>query len=124
MHLIDGIGMMGEALGKLYVAKYFPPEAKAKAVELVNNLLKAYDVDIRTLAWMTPETREKALYKLHHFTVKIGYPDHWRDYSKLAIKRDDLLGDVKRYNTFEWNRNMVRIDQPWTRANGACRRRR
>jgi putative endopeptidase len=87
---------MGEALGKLYVAKYFPPEAKAKAVELVNNLLKAYDADIRTLTWMTPATREKALNKLHHFGVKIGYPDHWRDYSALAIKRDDLLGDIQR----------------------------
>ncbi|MGN6516093.1 MAG: M13 family metallopeptidase [Rhizomicrobium sp.] len=109
-HLLDND--MGEALGKLYVAKYFPPEAKAKAVELVNNLLKAYDADIRTLAWMTPATREKALYKLHHFGVKIGYPDHWRDYSKLVIKRDDLLGDVKRANLFEFNRQLVRIDDP------------
>ncbi|HWA31489.1 MAG TPA: M13 family metallopeptidase [Rhizomicrobium sp.] len=109
-HLLDNT--MGEALGKLYVAKYFPPEAKAKAVELVNNLLKAYDADIRTLAWMTPATREKALYKLHHFTVKIGYPDKWRDYSKLVIKRDDLLGDIKRANLFEFNRQLVRIDQP------------
>jgi putative endopeptidase len=109
-HLLDNT--MGEALGKLYVAKYFPPAAKAKAVELVNNLLKAYDADIRTLAWMTPATREKALYKLHHFTVKIGYPDHWRDYSKLDIKRDDLLGDIKRDNVFEWNRDLVRIDNP------------
>jgi putative endopeptidase len=109
-HLLDGA--MGEALGKLYVAKYFPPEAKAKAVDLVNNLLKAYDADIRTLAWMTPATREKALYKLHHYTVKIGYPDKWRDYSTLVIKRDDLLGDIKRANLFEFNRELVRIDQP------------
>jgi putative endopeptidase len=109
-HLLDNT--MGEALGKLYVAKYFPPESKAKAVELVNNLLKAYDADIRTLAWMTPATREKALYKLHHFGVKIGYPDHWRDYSKLVIKRDDLIGDIQRANVFEWNRQLVRIDEP------------
>ncbi len=109
-HLLDNT--MGEALGKLYVAKYFPPEAKAKAVELVNNLLKAYDADIRTLAWMTPATREKALYKLHHFGVKIGYPDHWRDYSAMVIKRDDLIGDIHRANMFEWNRQLVRIDQP------------
>ena len=109
-HLLDGA--MGEALGKLYVSKYFPPEAKAKAVDLVNNLLKAYDADIRTLAWMTPATREKALYKLHHYTVKIGYPDTWRDYSTLVIKRDDLLGDIKRANLFEFNRQLVRIDQP------------
>jgi putative endopeptidase len=109
-HVLDNL--MGEALGKLYVAKYFPPEAKAKALELVNNLLKAYDADIRTLAWMTPATREKALYKLHHFGVKIGYPDHWRDYSALVIKRDDLLGDIQRAGEFEWNRRLKRIDQP------------
>jgi putative endopeptidase len=109
-HLLDDL--MGEALGKLYVAKYFPPQAKAKAEKLVNNLLEAYDADIRTLAWMTPATREKALYKLHHFTVKIGYPDHWRDYSKLVIKRDDLIGDVQRYRQFDWDRNLTRIDDP------------
>jgi putative endopeptidase len=109
-HLLDNL--LGEALGKLYVAKYFPPESKAKAVELVNNLLKAYDADIRTLTWMSPATREKALYKLHHFGVKIGYPDHWRDYSTLVIKRDDLLGDIQRANLFEWNRQLVRLDNP------------
>jgi putative endopeptidase len=109
-HLLDDT--MGEALGKVYVAKYFPPEAKAKAVELVNNLLKAYDADIRTLAWMSPATREKALNKLHHFGVKIGYPDHWRDYSALVIKRDDLLGDAQRGGEFEWNRELVRLDNP------------
>ena len=103
---------MGEALGKVYAAKYFPPEAKAKAVELVNNLLKAYDADIRTLTWMSPATREKALDKLHHFGVKIGYPDHWRDYSALVIKRDDLLGDAQRAGEFEWNRELVRLDTP------------
>ena len=109
-HLLDD--NIGEALGKLYVAKYFPPEAKAKAVELVNNLLKAYDADIRTLSWMTPATREKALDKLHHFGVKIGYPDRWRDYTALVIKRDDLIGDVQRAAVFEWNRQLNRIDQP------------
>src|SRR3954453_1503346 len=109
-HMLDD--NMGEALGKLYVAKYFPPSAKAKAVELVNNLLRAYDQDIRTLSWMTPATREKALYKLHHFGVKIGYPDHWRDYSPLVIKRDDLLGNVQRSAAFEWNRQLTRIDRP------------
>ena len=109
-HLLDD--SMGEALGKLYVAQYFPPAAKAKAVELVNNLLKAYDADIKTLDWMTPATRQKALDKLHAFRVKIGYPDHWRDYSALVIKRDDLLGDVQRAGEFEWNRELKRIDQP------------
>ena len=101
-HLLDNT--MGEALGKVYVAKYFPPEAKAKAVELVHNLLKAYEADIQTLDWMSPATKAKAEDKIHKFTIKIGYPDKWRDYSALVIKRDDLLGNIQRANAFEWNR--------------------
>jgi putative endopeptidase len=101
---------MGEALGKLYVAKYFPPESKAKAEELVNNLLKAYGVDIQALDWMTPQTRQKALEKLHHFGVKIGYPDRWRDYSAYVVKRDDLIGNIQRYAEFEWQRRLKRLD--------------
>ena len=110
VHLLDGT--MGEALGKLYVAKYFPPSAKAAADRLVGNLLKAYDKDIRTLAWMTPETRKKALEKLHKFTPHIGYTDKWRDYSALTISRDDLIGDVQAGTAFEWNRELKRIDNP------------
>jgi len=106
----------GEALGKLYVAKYFPPEAKAKAVELVNNLLKAYDADIRTLTWMSPETREKALYKLHHFGVKIGYPDHWRDFSALEVRRGDFLGNVGRAASFELRERLAQVDAPSDRS--------
>ena len=109
-HLLDN--RMGEALGKLFVQKYFPPEAKQEAQVLVKNLLRAYEEDIQTLSWMTPATRQKALDKLHHFTVKVGYPDHWRDYSALAISRDDLLGDIKNAGVYEWNRNLKRIDQP------------
>jgi putative endopeptidase len=101
---------MSEALGKLYAAKYFPPEAKAKADALVQNLLKAYAEDIQTLDWMTPATRAKALDKLKHYMPKIGYPDSWRDYSALAITADDPVGDVKNANQFEWNRKMARID--------------
>ncbi|MBV8535309.1 MAG: M13 family metallopeptidase, partial [Alphaproteobacteria bacterium] len=110
VHLLDG--MLGEALGKLYVAKYFPPDAKAQADRLVQNLLRAYDADIRVLSWMTPETREKALDKLHKFTPHIGYPDKWRDYSALAISRDDLIGDIQAGSVFDWNRRLKRIDQP------------
>ncbi len=110
VHLLDA--QMGEALGKLYVAKYFPPEAKAKAEELVSNLLKAYDADIRVLPWMTEATRQKALEKLHQFTPHIGYPDKWRDYSALAISRDRLVDDVQNSAQFEWNRELRRIDQP------------
>ena len=86
---------MGEALGKLYVARWFPPEAKAKADLLVQNLLAAYAEDINTLSWMTPETRAKALVKLGKITRKIGYPDKWRDYSALAIPAGDRLADVQ-----------------------------
>ena len=107
---------MGEALGKLYVAKYFPPEAKAKARVLVQNLLKAYDADIRTLAWMTPPTRNKALEKLHAMALKIGYPDKFRDYSALAIDRSDLLASVKNTTVFEWQRQLRRVDGPVDRS--------
>jgi putative endopeptidase len=103
---------MGEALGKAYVAKYFPPEAKVKVRALVDNLLRAMEDDLKTLPWMTAETRAKALDKLHHFTVKVGYPDHWRDYSKLAISRDDLVGDVKNATLFQWHHDLDRIDEP------------
>ena len=109
-HLLDE--EMGEALGKLYVARYFPPVAKARAEQLVGNLLKAYDADIRVLTWMTPATRAKALEKLHQFTPHIGYPDKWRDYSALMISRDDLVGDIQNGADFEWNRELRRIDQP------------
>ena len=107
---------LGEALGKLYVARYFPPEAKAKADLLVHNLLAAYAEDIKTLAWMTPATREKALDKLDRYLLKIGYPDHWRDYSALAISRDALIGDLEAANVFEWTRQLKRIDAPVDRA--------
>ena len=97
--------------GKLYVAKYFPPATKAKAEQLVANLLKAYDADIRTIKWMSPVTRQKALDKLHAFTPHIGYPDKWRDFSGLEIKRNELIGDIERSNAFEWNFRLGRIDQ-------------
>jgi putative endopeptidase len=103
---------MGEALGKLYVAKYFPPEAKAKVRAMVDNLFRAFDVDLKTLAWMTPETRAKAREKLKQFTVKVAYPDHWRDYSKLEIRRDDLIASIENANVFDWRHDADRIDQP------------
>jgi putative endopeptidase len=107
---------MGEALGHLYVAKYFPPESKAKALQLVQNLLAAYDADIKTLAWMTPETRAKALDKLHATALKIGYPDKFRDYSSLAIDRGDLVKSIKATTVFEWNREVRRLDDPVDRT--------
>ncbi len=109
IHLVDG--MMGEALGKLYTARYFPPESKAKAEQLVQNLLKAYEADIKTLSWMGPATRAKALEKINEFTPKIGYPDHWRDYSALQISRTNLIADIQNGAQFEWNRDVKRINQ-------------
>ena len=96
IHLLDG--QLGEALGKLYVARYFPPEAKAKADQLVANLLKAYEADIQTLTWMSPATRAKALEKISQFTPKIGYPSHWRDYSAYdgRARRSDRRHPARR----------------------------
>jgi putative endopeptidase len=114
MHLLDQ--QMGEALGKLYVARYFPPDAKAKADLLVANLLKAYEADIQTLDWMGPATRAKALEKIHQFTPKIGYPSKWRDYSAFAVERGDPVGNAQRAGMFEWNRDVTRINQPVDRS--------
>ncbi|GAC1454989.1 MAG: M13 family metallopeptidase [Steroidobacteraceae bacterium] len=114
MHLLDTT--MGEALGKLYVARYFPPEAKAKIRQLVANILKACEADIETLAWMTPATRARALEKIRRFTVKVGYPDKWRDYSALTIVPGQLAGDVSNALVFEWNRELQRIDEPVDRG--------
>ena len=105
VHLLDS--RLGHPLGKIYVARYFPPESKAKVEQLIANLLKAYDADIRTIPWMTEVTRQKALDKLHQFTPHVGYPDKWRDYSGLVIKRDDLVGDIERSETFEWNTALI-----------------
>jgi putative endopeptidase len=114
IHLLDEL--MGEALGKLYCAQYFPAEAKAKSQQLVANLLQAYAEDIKTLSWMTPATRKKALEKIRTFNPKIGYPDKWRDYTALAIRRDDLVGDVRNAEVFEHEREVRRMDQPVDKA--------
>jgi putative endopeptidase len=108
--LLDG--SLGEALGKLYVAKYFPPQNKARMQTLVLNLLEAYRRDIDTLDWMSAETKVGAQAKLAKMLPKIGYPDHWRDYSALKISRDDLLGNVARANEFEYRRNLAKLGKP------------
>jgi predicted metalloendopeptidase len=110
VQLVDGA--IGEALGKIYVASYFPPQSKARMDELVRNLLAAYQADIDTLEWMGPETRQKAHEKLALFTAKIGYPDKWRDYSALRIVPGDLVGNVMRANAFEYQRNVRKLGQP------------
>jgi putative endopeptidase len=105
-------GALGEAVGKLYVARHFPPEHKAHMDRLVGWLVEAYRVDIESLEWMSPETRKRALDKLDRFTPKVGYPDRWRDYSTLTVDRDDLLGSVRRAAAFEVDRNLAKIGQP------------
>ena len=105
-------GALGEAVGKLYVARHFPPEHKAHMDRLVGWLVEAYRVDIEALEWMSPETRRRALDKLERFTPKVGYPDTWRDYSSLVIDRDDLLGSVRRAEAFEVDRNLAKIGAP------------
>jgi len=87
---------VGEVIGKVYVKQYFPPEAKERMTDMVSNLLLAYKDSIEKLDWMTDETREQALDKLSKFTVKIGYPDTWKDYSQLVVKGSDLFGNLKR----------------------------
>jgi putative endopeptidase len=114
MTLLDGA--MGEALGKLYVEKYFPPQNKARMETLVRNLLDAYRRDVGTLEWMSPDTKKGAQAKLAKIAVKIGYPDTWRDYAALSVSRDDLLGNVARANEFEYRRNLDKLGKPVDRS--------
>ncbi len=107
---------LGEALGQVYVDKYFPPAAKARAKEMVNNLIAALRADIPTLSWMGPETKKEALAKLEAFTVKIGYPDKWRDYAKLPIDRSSYDANVRRSVEFEYARQLGKIGEPVDRG--------
>jgi putative endopeptidase len=103
---------MGEGVGQLYVAKYFPPEYKARMEALVANLLAAYKISINQLDWMGPQTKAQAQVKLSKFMPKIGYPKHWRDYTKLQAHADDLVGNVTRANEFEYLRNIHKLGTP------------
>jgi putative endopeptidase len=115
-----GVALVNSALsddvGKLYVAKYFPPSSKARIEALVHNLLEAYRQDISELTWMGPDTKAQALAKLAKTTVKLGYPDKWRDYSKLDIEKDDLVGNVMRSNRFEYNYQVSKLGRPVDRS--------
>jgi putative endopeptidase len=101
-------GAMGEAIGQVYVSKFFPPAYKARMVELVDNLLKTYSVSIDNLAWMSPATKKEAHAKLAKYGVKIGYPDVWRDYGALEVKAGDPIGNGIRAAQFEYHRQAVR----------------
>ena len=107
---------MGEAIGREYVKLYFPPESKVKMESLVSDLRTALKARITSLDWMSPETKAQAQEKLAHFTVKIGYPAKWRDYSKLQVKEGDLVGNAERLGKFEWARQVSRIGNPVDRG--------
>jgi endothelin-converting enzyme/putative endopeptidase len=104
-------GALGEAVGREYVARHFPPRSKQLMDDLVGNLLEAYRQSISKLDWMTEETKQRAHHKLDTFRPKIGYPDKWRDYSKLEIG-DDLLGNVAAASAFETDRELAKIGSP------------
>ena len=107
---------MGEAVGQIYVSQYFPPAYKARMVELVDNLMKAYAQSIDGLTWMSPATKVEAHAKLARYGIKIGYPDHWRDYTALDVKAGDPLGNAVRAAQFEYHRQVVRNGKPVDRT--------
>lgn len=109
-------GTVGEIVGKVYVKNHFPPEAKGRMLDLVANLIKAYEVSIKDLEWMTEDTKAEALDKLSKFTPKIGYPDEWRDYTALTIDGDDLFGNLERAALAEHDRAVQRQGGPVDRT--------
>ncbi|MEB3020234.1 M13 family metallopeptidase [[Mycobacterium] crassicus] len=104
--------LMGDTVGKLYVARHFPPDAKARIDALVANLREAYRVSITNLDWMTPATRERALAKLDKFTAKVGYPATWRDYSALQTDATDLYGNYLRGYAVNYDRELAKLGGP------------
>ncbi len=108
--LVDN--QIGEALGQEFVKENFGPELKAKTLHMTQQIQAAMESEIKNLDWMGPQTKVKAMEKLHGIVNKIGYPDKWRDYSALEIKRDDLLGNVQRGDAFEFHRQLAKIGKP------------
>ncbi len=109
-------GDLGEALGQVYVEKYFSPSAKQEALKMVKEIQAAMEQDINSLPWMSAATKQQALVKLNGMANKIGYPDKWRDYGKLEIIRGDELGNVERARQFEFNRQLAKIGKPVDRG--------
>jgi putative endopeptidase len=109
-------GDLGEALGQVYVEKYFGPDAKQQALKMVKEIDAAMQQDIESLPWMSAATKQQALVKLHGMANKIGYPDKWRDYGKLEIVRGDELGNVARARKFEFDRQLAKIGKPVDRG--------
>ena len=114
--VIDCFGHMDFGLGQLYVATWFPPEAKAKIEALVVDIKAAMRARIETLDWMAPPTRVEALKKLDTYQIKVGYPDHRRDYSGLLIRSDDIVGDVRRSAAWNWRFYVNRLNGPVDRS--------
>ena len=111
-----GFGALGDAVGREYVKRHYPPQAEARMRVLVENLLRAYESSIRDLTWMTPATKERALEKLSKITTKIGYTEKWRDYSKLEVAPDDLLGNLRRSAEVEYQRMINKLGSPVDRT--------
>jgi predicted metalloendopeptidase len=107
---------LGDAVGKLYAARYFPPAEKARAATMVRNLVSAFGRRIDRLEWMAPETKQKAKAKLAVLKIGVGYPDHWIDYSALAIRTSDALGNATRAALFELHRNVAKLGKPVDRS--------
>ncbi len=107
---------LGEAIGQEYVARHFPPEAKAQMDELVRNIIAAMDLRLQNLSWMDPKTRDAARFKLSRFTAKIGYPDQWIDYGALRVVRGDPLGNLQRAYAFQFDRSLAKIGKPVDRS--------
>jgi endothelin-converting enzyme/putative endopeptidase len=107
---------LGEALGQVFVAHTFTPETKAATLAMTRQIEAAMERDLKAIAWMGEATRQQALVKLHGIVNKIGYPDHWRDYSPVRIERGDFLGDVERANAFEFRRQLAKIGKPVDRG--------
>jgi endothelin-converting enzyme/putative endopeptidase len=114
VRLVDG--QLGEALGQEFVNRAFSQQTKQSTLELTRGIEKAMEEDINQLTWMGPETKKQALEKLHAVVNKIGYPDRWRDYSTVEIKRDDFLGNVHRATMFEAKRELAKIGKPLDRG--------
>ncbi len=110
MEVLDSY--LGQAVGQLYVERYFPAEAKTRMAAMVHNLIAAYRQEISGLDWMSSPTKEKALEKLAQVRVKIGYPDQWQDYSAIEIRPDDLVGNAQRAVTARYNEHLARLHQP------------
>lgn len=104
--------MLGEMIGKLYVKKYFEPEAKQRMINLVDNILKAFEIRFENNSWMSADTKKAALIKLRKFTPKIGYPDKWNTFENLVIKDNDLIGNIQRIYIDEHNRKIAKLAEP------------